>query len=253
MADPELLEHFVEEFRPDVLGLVEVLTPNRGGTDWSARLESWRDRWPHQEVMPYGDLFEMVLLSRYPILDARRAEVSDAMGGFLFYPPIMEATLSMEGRPVRVVLVHTHRPGSKRHYRAREVLFESIALTDFEGPRVVLGDFNATGTSPLFRDLLERGELEDTRPGFGACLSWSLGGLPGKVLCLDHVLVGGGLGVALRGTGTDIGSDHLPATAVLRLSSPPPGRDSEASDRNPRDSGTVAIDPDGVSDRVDQR
>lgn len=242
MADPDLLERFVEEFRPDVLGLVEVLTPNRGDTDWDVRLESWRERWPHQSVMPYGRLFEMVLLSRHPILDVRRGEVSDDLDGYLSDPPIMQATLSVEGRPVRVVLVHAHRPGSARRYRAREISFESIALTDFDGPRVVLGDFNATGTSPLFRDLLERGGLVDTRTGFGACSSWSPGGLPGRLLCLDHVLVGGGLGVALRGTGRDIRSDHLPATAVLRFAGPPPSSDSRLTDRNPPASGTVPID-----------
>jgi len=253
MADPELLERFVEEFRPDVLGLVEVLTPNRGDTDWDARLESWRERWPHQEVMPYGRLFQMVLLSRHPIADVRRGQVSDALEGYLADPPIMEATLDVKGRPVRVVLVHTHRPGSARRYRAREVSFESIARTDFDGPRLVMGDFNATGTSPLFRELLESGGLADTRPGFGACLSWSPLGLPGRLLCLDHVLVGGGLDVALRGTGPDIGSDHLPATAVLRLSGPQPGPDLEQPDRNRPASGNVAIDPGVVPDPVDQR
>ncbi len=252
-ADPVLLEHFSQEFRPDVLGLLEVLTPNRGGTDWDARLLSWRERFPHQEVMPYGRLFQMALLSRYPILRAQRGEVSDTLGGFLADPPLMEAILDVEGRQVRVLLTHTHRPGSSLRHRARQVSFEALASTDFDGPRVVLGDLNTTGTSPFFRELLERGGLVDTRPSFGACLSWSPGGLLCNILCLDHILVGGGLGVALRGTGSDIGSDHLPATAVLRFAGRRSDADFDAQDRNPPASGTVVSDRDGVPDPVDQR
>ena len=131
--------------------------------------------------------------------------------------------------------------------------FGSIARTEFEGPLVVMGDLNMTGTSPLFRELLERGGLTDTRRGFGACLSWTLGDLPGRWLCLDHVLVRGGVGVALRGTGADIGSDHLPATAVLRLSEPGTVSGSRAPDRNRPASGTVTNGEASTPGELDQR
>ena len=211
---PEALEAFADEFQPDVLGLLELLEENRSGTDWPAVLEGWRERWPYQVVVTEGDSFGLALLSRHPLEDARRVDPPGSANIYSSRPAFLRARVLVEGAPVDLFLVHTERPGRAWRRRARAALFDGIAAEVGGEPLVVLGDLNCTEGSPLFRDLLDQAGLWDTREGFGACLSWRHDRVPGRWLTLDHVLVRG-LVVHERGTGPDLGSDHLPAVAVL--------------------------------------
>jgi len=216
---PEALEAFADEFQPDVLGLLELLEENRSGTDWPAVLERWRERWPYQVVRTEGDSFGMALLSRLPLEDVRRLEPPGSANIYSDRPALLRATASVEGAPVDLFLVHAERPGRAWRRLARAALFEGIAEELRAAPAVVFGDLNCTEGSPLFRDLVEGAGLWDTRAGFGPCLSWRHERVPGRWVTLDHVLVRG-LSVRGRGTGPRLGSDHLPAVAVLGVALP---------------------------------
>lgn len=214
-ADPRRLEELFAELRPDVVGLQEVLLENERGTDWLALFDAWRDRWPHQAVLPHGLSFGLALLSSHPLEDVRWADPEGGVNPYAGRPCLLEATAVVDGRRVEVLVTHPERPGRPWRNRARATVFDAIARNPWSGPMVVMGDLNCTEGSPLFADLLARGGLADTRLGFGPCLSWERPPMPGRWVCLDHVLVRGGIGVRERGTGPDVGSDHLPATAVL--------------------------------------
>lgn len=217
---PREVESFADEFRPDVLGLLELLPENRSGTDWFATLEGWRERYPHQVVLPHGLSFGMALLSRHPLEDVRWLDPPGGENIYAGRPALLRAVARVGGRSVRLVLTHPERPGRPWRVRARASVFDAIVHEVQDGPTVVFGDLNCTEGSPLFRDLLRRADLVDSRAGFGPCASWTHERVPGRWVALDHVLVRG-LGVAERGVGPDVGSDHLPATAVLVL---PAGR-----------------------------
>lgn len=213
---PSELEAFVEEFQPDVIGLLELLPENRSGTDWFEVLEGWRERFPHQVVLPGGLSFGMALLSRYPLEEVRWLDPPGGENIYAFRPALLRVVARIDGRAVRLILTHPERPGRPWRVRARAKVFDAIVEEVLDGPTVVFGDLNCTEGSPLFQDLLGRSGLTDSRAGFGPCASWTHERVPGRWVTLDHVLVRG-LGVVSRGVGRDVGSDHLPATAILTL------------------------------------
>ena len=74
-------------------------------------------------------------------------------------------------------------------------------------PVVMMGDFNTTPWSPVFRKLLGQNEWGDSRAGFGNQPTWPswLGGLG---IPIDHALVASGVRVLNRSTFAIPGSDH---------------------------------------------
>ena len=219
-VEPHRVEAFLDEFDPDVVGLLEVLQENRTGTDWFQVLERWRERYPHQVVLPHGYSFGMALLSRHPLEGVRAVEPEGGENIYAHRPALLEAVARIGGEPVRILLAHPERPGRAWRTRARARVFEEVVRRAGQEPVLVLGDLNCTEGSPLFQDLLDGAGLVDSRRGFGPCPTWAHHMVPGRWVTLDHVLVRG-LGVLERGVGPDLGSDHLPATAVLTLGGDP--------------------------------
>lgn len=219
-VEPHRVEAFLDEFDPDVVGLLEVLQENRTGTDWFQVLERWLDRYPHQVVLPHGYSFGMALLSRHPLEAVRALEPEGGENIYARRPALLEAVARIGGEPIRILLAHPERPGSAWRTRARARIFEEVVRRAGEEPVLVLGDLNCTEGSPLFQDLLDGARLVDSRSGFGPCPTWAHHLVPGRWVTLDHVLVRD-MGVLERGVGPDLGSDHLPATAVLTLSGDP--------------------------------
>jgi endonuclease/exonuclease/phosphatase (EEP) superfamily protein YafD len=84
-----------------------------------------------------------------------------------------------------------------------------------EGPRVVVGDLNATPWSVAMREILAEGPLRSTQR-FGLQATWPswLGplGLP-----IDHVLVAGPLEPVARSIEPAFGSDHRMLVVDLEL------------------------------------
>ena len=81
-------------------------------------------------------------------------------------------------------------------------------------PRIVLGDFNTPPESPLFRRA-----WSDWWNTFSV-LGWGVGGtrLNGWIRPrIDHILVDGGWRILRAWVGDDVGSDHLPVFAQIRL------------------------------------
>jgi len=86
-------------------------------------------------------------------------------------------------------------------------------VDEYDGPHIVVGDFNTPGESTIFRSAW--GDWQDafSKVGHG------LGGtrLNGWIRArIDHVLVNDDWRVVRARTGEDVGSDHLPVIAVVR-------------------------------------
>ncbi|TFG88780.1 MAG: hypothetical protein E4H17_01820 [Gemmatimonadales bacterium] len=86
------------------------------------------------------------------------------------------------------------------------------------GPAIVAGDFNMPVESSLYRD--DWGGLVNAFSRTGAGYGWSsrgaLRGIPVPIR-IDHVLCGGGIEPLACRIGPDVGSDHRPVLADLRL------------------------------------
>lgn len=197
-ADPRALVGLVREQRVDVLA-VEELTPS---------LTAGLERAGLPGLLPYrlqraGT--DTALYSRLPLSDG---------GG-----PASAAEVTVGGRAVRVVAVHTFYPlGDARRWAA-----------DFDGVRadagrrtrdsVLLGDFNATLDHTPMRRLLGVG-LTDSHAelGRGGAGTWPADRpvLP-PVIQIDHVLHGDALTAVSVSEHTLPGTDHRAVVAELAV------------------------------------
>jgi endonuclease/exonuclease/phosphatase family metal-dependent hydrolase len=216
-ADPARVRAWLDALDPHVVGFTEVMDSGRSGFDWPAVLRGWEERYPYRLILEH-EHFGMALLSRLPLAGARERAVPAAGGGLEGgRPKLLEARVEVGGRAVQLLLAHPHRPGAPWRNASRAAVYAEIARAPAHVPLVVFGDLNSTAYSPLFQRLLADARLADTRLGRGRQGSWRHAWIPGRWVTLDHVLVRGGVRAEERALGPEIGSDHLPVYAVLRL------------------------------------
>lgn len=213
----------------DVLGIVEC------NAAWLAAAESARDdgrpRWPYaiaeaDDTTPGG----VALLSRYPIRDALVERPPD--GVFRMASAIIDHP---EGA-IRVFVVHPVPPVRPRWTTARNaelrwladrVVGERERATPL--PTVILGDLNETPFGKAYASFLLATGVRSARTVAGFAPTWPTR-LDGQAvpwflrIPIDHCLVSPELAPVRFTVGPDIGSDHLPVIAHLRLLSiPRPG------------------------------
>ena len=122
----------------------------------------------------------------------------------------LEATLDVDGQPVRFLMVHPFPPVSDgRTSREWADSLDAIgdAATTPGPPTVVVGDFNASRWHPPFRELLGRG-LRDVHEwmGRGFSTSWPVAWDLPPFVRLDHALLGPGV------VPTEVRELHVPGS-----------------------------------------
>ncbi|MEM1107966.1 MAG: endonuclease/exonuclease/phosphatase family protein [Planctomycetota bacterium] len=131
--------------------------------------------------------------------------------------PRLEMLLDLDGRPVRLLGVHTLPPvGGNYSWLRGEQLAEVGRIVNASAePVVVAGDLNATRWSAPMRRLLRDTDLRDSAEGFGLGGTWPSGaGWTGRIT-IDHVLVDPAIEVRDRWLGPALGSDHLAVVVDL--------------------------------------
>jgi endonuclease/exonuclease/phosphatase (EEP) superfamily protein YafD len=120
-----------------------------------------------------------------------------------------------------VILTHPIPPVSGDTARSNWRQLEAVAdrARSMAGPRIVLGDFNATPWSRPFAAMVARSGLRDSRAGFGVGASFpASGGVWAAMrIPIDHALVSAEVGVVSRRIERDVGSDHLPVVLDLMI------------------------------------
>ena len=146
---------------------------------------------------------------------------------------VVSYRLNMEGRAVYFTNLHLETPragleriragdivsgaaklGEKSTLRQIELRRARRWVDQFEGPHIVTGDFNTPPESPIYRAAWSDWHNAFSRAGQG------LGGprVNGWIRArIDHILVNGEWRVIRAQTGEDVGSDHLPVLAEVRL------------------------------------
>ncbi len=189
----------------DVVVLEEV-TPS-----WSeplARIPAF----PHVRILPRDDPYGMALLSRWPFEEVGTVDLAgDGM-------PSIRAVVRVRGEAVQVLGVHTRWPVLPNLAGLRDRALDAVAarVRSASEPTVVVGDLNLTADSPVFVRLLATSGLHDAFAGRGWQPTWRAGFWP-LALRIDHVLASPTLCVEQAEVGPDIGSDHRPVAARLRL------------------------------------
>jgi endonuclease/exonuclease/phosphatase (EEP) superfamily protein YafD len=186
-GDPARVRALLRETEADLVVLLEV------DHHWLGEMAGWT-----QVVVTRSDEFSLALHTRHLI---HRVDIL-TLGGV---PAVVAEVGITEGR-VTVVGTHPVPPGGSSRSALRNEHLEQLAriVRGLKGPILVLGDLNATPSSPHFRRFVSASELAPAR----ALPTWPsfLGpvGIP-----LDHVLY---RGLCIRDVrlGPRVGSDHLP-------------------------------------------
>jgi len=205
--DHRAVAELIAAARPDLVALVEV------DRTWLDALGPSLDGLDHAVEVPRSDWFGVALRSRWPLTDV---EVVDAPGPA---SPWIVATLEVEGAaPATVVVAHPHPPVTRDRAAARDAQLEAIGrrLAATTGPRLVVGDLNATPWSTPMARLLEQAGLEVAGGPLGPRGTWP-SRLPLLRLPIDHVLHDPEMRIVRHELGPDVGSDHRPIVVDLTL------------------------------------
>lgn len=193
------------ELSPDLLVLTEV------GAEWRSELNTVFEKFPHS-LGTNGGLW---LLSRYPLrmaacteMEAAGSEKSNAM---------LEATVIVSGSAIRVVAIHAPTPRGSARIRQQwsQATDYALALQRDEKStcRMLIGDFNTTPFSAVFRHIAKTTALRDASKGYGYHPTWGPRlprepMLPWLGIPIDHALVSEQILVKERRLGEMPGSDH---------------------------------------------
>lgn len=204
--DTQAVLDYVRGRDPDVAVFMEV------DAAWARAIDGLDDRWPHAVVQSRADNFGIALLAKRPPREHRIVEFGDAG------VPTIVATFADPAGDYTLIATHPVPPKGTVYARDRDAQLRAIAefVAASPLPCVVAGDFNATPWSAAFRDLLARGGLVDTALGRGARGTWNARAWAPRIP-IDHVLVPPGTAVLHRAVGPDVGSDHFPVEAEIRL------------------------------------
>lgn len=201
----------IRELECDTVGLQEV-DSRPGARSDSMQLqylaaETGMQAVPGTTILLHDRAFGNALLTRRPILDVRRHDLS-----FRRYEPrgALEVDLNVGGRCMRVFVMHLGLLPSERRYQMRKVL-QLLREMPLDQPVVVLGDINEW--LPLSRPLRWLHNLMGAPPWQRSFPVWA------PLFALDRVWVrprGSLLGFRVhRSALSRTASDHYPVMAVV--------------------------------------
>lgn len=203
----------IERLDPDIVFLPE-------NTDrWAAGLAPLRARYPYVVDGKSESVFSLFLFSRFPLSESSIVSLPEPIG----FPAIVTRACA-EGADndmacVRVIGMHPPPPLAADLASKRDAALQALPqlVAGQEAARtIVLGDFNCTPWSPLFRDLVTATGLRDAALATGLAPTWLSRWLPFG-LTIDHILIGEGIDVSRHEVGKDVGSDHSPVVAELHF------------------------------------
>jgi APA family basic amino acid/polyamine antiporter len=181
----------------DLVVCLEVTPP------WAETLQKLNRLYRFQEITPRDHAFGIAVLSRQPIA----AREFQPLG--LDRPQLLIRVPLPDDRAWYLGATHVDPPIRPQMALDRDACLNewSTELLAQGAPAVMMGDFNTTPWSPVFRKLLAQKKWWDSRGGFGNQPTWPswLGGLG---IPIDHALVGSGVRVLNRSTFAIPGSDH---------------------------------------------
>jgi endonuclease/exonuclease/phosphatase (EEP) superfamily protein YafD len=116
------------------------------------------------------------------------------------------------GGSLTVIGTHLHRPSRDPWLHPRQKSALAALMRRIDGPLILAGDLNSSPWSNAFRRLRAATGLV---PAGILTPSWPAWPLALPQVALDHILASPDLTVAAAGTGSAVGSDHLPVWARL--------------------------------------
>lgn len=188
----------IREKDPDVVVLLE-LSPQ-----WEKQIQVLHPVYPFRQMYPQTNNFGIGILSKMPMAFT----VTDFGKGF---PPSIFSESRVKDKPVSILATHPFPPVNQERFIFRNDQLEEISQFSMQqsGNFILAGDLNTSSYSKHFQKILEKGNLKDSRKGFGIASSWPTDNYAIRTT-LDHFLLKGDMEVVKRSTERSIGSDHLP-------------------------------------------
>lgn len=126
--------------------------------------------------------------------------------------PSLEISTVIGDEELIILGTHPVPPTSAIYAKSRNTQFEQLAVytSEVDTALMVVGDLNVTPWSPYFSDLLDDGNLQDGRSGFGLQQSWPKQWPALFRIPIDHTLINDHVKIISRETGPFLGSDHRP-------------------------------------------
>jgi endonuclease/exonuclease/phosphatase (EEP) superfamily protein YafD len=197
---------FIQRERADAVVLVEMNEAWRRGLATVAR------EYPYRYQTRGRSGRGVDLWSRLPLKDAAVLPIEATQ------EPAIQATLLVQGRPLRLFAVHTNwpmAPGTAARRNRQLALMAQLARAT-KLPLVAVGDFNVSPYSPHFQQLLIDGNLRSAADGFGWQPTWP-SFLPLAGIQIDHAFISPAISVQGFRRGLRDGSDHWPIVFDLLL------------------------------------
>lgn len=172
--------------------------------EWWKHIEVLAEQYPHVEAVPGPGGAGMAIFSRYSLEEVKTLTL-DASNHIAIL-----AQVNVVSASVTILALHPPTPISSTRFTNRNRQFHEAGdiLRSLKGPRILIGDLNATMWSPYFTDLTKRSGLRDARLGFGLRTSWPMP-LPWFLrIPIDHCLVSNDIIVERVQLGRRTGSDH---------------------------------------------
>ena len=203
----EKLRAYIRESDPDIIALEEF------NELWHNELSPVLKDYPYTIHEFREDNFGIGLYSRLPVENLKIKRFSDV--------PSISGDLTVNGRPLTVLVTHPIPPVRPSAFRYRNRHFANMAAArgEYHDNLVLIGDLNSSSWSYFFQKLAADMGLRDSREGFGLQFSWPT--MTALLLTtIDHALVSDNIVVNERRIGKDIGSDHFPVYLEIGVSGP---------------------------------
>ncbi len=182
----------------DVVFLMEV------SQEWIDQLKPLQEVYPHRIIEPREDNFGLAVFSKHPFA---KEEIT-YFGPFDI--PAASFQIELNDTTYHLAGAHPLPPINGQNFRERnsELLrLGRLLAKAAPDPAILMGDFNLTPFSPVFRELLDLSGLRDSSLGLGLRPTW-ISHNPLFAIPIDHILISRNLAVAAREVGPSLGSDH---------------------------------------------
>jgi endonuclease/exonuclease/phosphatase (EEP) superfamily protein YafD len=199
----------IARFDPDIVTFQE-LSPMM-----YAHLQKSLRSYPHSFATPRNDPYGIGIFSkkRFVATDANPLELPINLA--------MRADIDLEGHRITILSAHVCGPTSKAGYDLDMDLVRALRKFCEQRPNqpiVMVGDFNCTPWSHLFRRLKKAGDFLDSERGVGLQCSWpAFNNFAWLSIPIDHCFYSHGLLCLERVLGPIVGSDHRPLFLRLGL------------------------------------
>lgn len=214
-ADIGATARLIERENPEVIVLTEA-TPEAVRALAEKGIGGPDSRWPHQGGEPLPSVAGTVAISAYPLSGEQRIDIGTGA-----YRMRVEAPT-----PFWLSAVHTTQPLNSNDLWRHDFGLLVADARELDGPRMEIGDFNATLEHGRMRDLLDTG-LHDAaieansgwQPTWPSPGSRRLAGVPVpiSVMAIDHVLLSKDFSAVSTSVHSVPGTDHEALVAQLAM------------------------------------